>query len=123
MVNKEEARSLAKQIAEIAEDKKADNIMVLEVVKLTPIADFFVICSGSNEQQVDAIAREIEDELAEREIEPYRVAGRDQSRWKLIDYRDVIVHVFHKEERRFYELERLWADAEEILQEAEKKSE
>ncbi|SDM37206.1 ribosome silencing factor [Halarsenatibacter silvermanii] len=111
------AREKALKIAEIAEDKKADGIVVLEVIKMTPIADFFVICSGSSEKQVDAIAREIEDEMAEQEIMPYRMAGRDQSRWKLLDYEDVIVHVFHSEERRFYNLERLWADAEKILEE------
>ncbi len=123
MEEREQAREFALEVAEVAEDKKADNVVVLEVINLTPIADFFVICSGSNEKQVDAIAREIEDEMAEKEITPYRVAGRNQSRWKLIDYENVIVHVFHKEERRFYELERLWADAEKILQEAGEKPE
>jgi len=117
------AREKALNIADIAEDIKAENVMVLEVIKLTTIADFFVICSGSNEKQVDAIAREIEEEMSQDDFEPYRVAGRNQSRWKLLDYEDVIVHVFHEEERRFYELERLWADAERVLEEAEEASE
>jgi len=121
--NRDKSREKALNIADIAEDKKAENVMVLEVIKLTTIADFFVICSGSNEKQVDAIAREIEEEMSEDGIEPYRVAGRNQSRWKLLDYEDVIVHVFHQEERRFYELERLWADAERVLEEAEEASE
>ncbi len=123
MENRDKSREKALNIADIAEDKKAENVMVLEVIKLTTIADFFVICSGSNEKQVDAIAREIEEEMSEDGIEPYRVAGRNQSRWKLLDYEDVIVHVFHQEERRFYELERLWADAERVLEEAEEASE
>ncbi len=118
MSKNDKQRKKALKIAEIAEEKKASNVMVLEVIKLTHLADFFVICSGSNEQQVDAIAREIEDKMAEEDVVPYRIAGRDQSRWKLIDYKDVIVHVFHQEERRFYELERLWAEAERILEEA-----
>ncbi len=102
--------------AKIADDKKGQDIQVLDVKELTIIADYFVICSGKSETQVKAIARAIEDGLAEEGIYPQRVAGKQESRWILLDFADFIVHIFHQNEREFYELERLWADAEKILQ-------
>ena len=103
--------------SEAAEDKKAKDIQILDVRELTIIADYFVICSGNNDIQVKAIARGIEDRLAEEGIEPQKVAGLQDARWVLLDYADVIVHVFHQNEREYYELDRLWADAEKILRE------
>jgi ribosome-associated protein len=82
---------------------------------LTVIADYFVICSANSDKQVKAVARAIEEKLSEQGIEPRRMAGMNDARWVLIDYADVIVHVFHKREREYYDLERLWADAEKIL--------
>lgn len=108
--------NLAREIARIAEDKKAQDVVILEVSELTTVTDYFVIMSGQNEVQVKAIAREIEEELSEQGLEPYRQAGKDHGRWILLDYRDTVVHVFHRQERSFYDLERLWADAEEILE-------
>lgn len=112
-------KELALRISDIAEDKKAFDIEVLEVKELTVIADYFVICSGNSEVQVKAIARDIEEKLAKEGIKPQKVAGASQGRWILMDYADVIVHVFHHQEREYYELERLWADAEKILLENE----
>lgn len=108
----------ALRIADIADDKKGQNISVLEVNELTPMADYFVIISGQNENQVKAIAREIEDILAEDEIEPHKIAGRNQGRWILLDYQDIIVHIFHHQEREYYDLGRLWADAKKLLEDA-----
>ena len=108
-------KKVALLAAEAAEDKKAKDIDVLSVEELTIVSDYFVICSGNTEVQVKAIARGIEEKLGENNIEPQNVAGASEGRWILLDYADVIVHVFHKNERDFYELERLWADAEEIL--------
>lgn len=114
----EKIKELALRAADAAENKKGIDIEILEVGELTIIADYFVICSGNSEVQVQAIARGIEEELEEElEVEPQRVAGASEGRWILMDYADVLVHVFHKEEREYYELERLWADAEEILRE------
>ncbi|MGM0419481.1 MAG: ribosome silencing factor [Bacillota bacterium] len=109
----------ALEIAKFAEEKKAQDITVLGVSELTTIAEYFIIVSGQNEIQVKAIAREIEDSMAELGIEPYRKAGRNQGRWILLDYKEIIVHVFHQQERQYYELERLWADAEKILEEVQ----
>jgi len=114
----EEIKELALLAAEIADDKKAQDIQVLKVKELTIIADYFVICSGKSEIQTKAIARGIENELAKNDIKPQKVAGADNGRWILIDYADIIVHVFHQQERDYYELERLWADAEKILKES-----
>ncbi|SFL25192.1 ribosome silencing factor [Halanaerobium salsuginis] len=101
--------------AEAADDKKAFEIEVLDVQGLTVIADYFVICSANSDKQVRAVAHAIEDKLSEAGIEPRRVAGMNEARWVLLDYADIIVHVFQKREREYYDLERLWADAESIL--------
>ncbi|MEJ6951102.1 ribosome silencing factor [Natronospora cellulosivora (SeqCode)] len=108
-------KEIALMAAKAADDKKANDIEVLDVKDLTVIADYFVICSGNSETQVKAIARGIDESLSEKEINPKKIAGMGESRWVLMDYADIIVHVFHKDEREFYELDRLWADAEKIL--------
>ena len=108
-------KDIAVLAAEAAEYKKAENIDVLKVEGLTVIADYFVICSANSDKQVKAVAKAVEEKLSEQGIEPRRTAGMNDARWVLIDYADVIVHVFHKRERDYYDLERLWADAEKIL--------
>ncbi|TCS83782.1 ribosome silencing factor [Tepidibacillus fermentans] len=102
---------IAKLAAKIASDKKAKDVVVLEIKGLSVIADYFVICSGNSETQVQAIANEIKDKMEEQQIEVKGWEGMDQARWVLIDLGDVVVHVFHKDEREFYNLERLWRDA------------
>ena len=108
-------KEIALMAAESADDRKAIDIEVLDVHELTVIADYFIICSGNSETQVKAIANGIERDLSEVDIEPQKIAGKQESRWILMDYADIIIHIFHKDEREFYELERLWADAEKIL--------
>ncbi|MFV9510980.1 ribosome silencing factor [Tepidibacillus sp. LV47] len=102
---------IAKLAAKTALDKKAKDVMILEIKGLSLIADYFVICSGNSETQVQAIANEIKDKMEENQIEVKGWEGIEQSRWVLIDLGDVVVHVFHKDEREFYNLERLWRDA------------
>ncbi len=108
-------KEVALKAAGAAEDKKASDVQILDVRELTVIADYFLICSGSSDTQVKAIARAVEDSLSEEGLHPQKVAGKQEARWILMDYADVIIHIFHDEERKFYELERLWADAEKIL--------
>lgn len=108
-------KDIALKAADAAADKKAEDIDVLSVEGLTVIADYFVICSANSDKQVRAVARAVEDELAAAGLEPKRMAGMSDAKWVLIDYADVIVHVFKKREREYYDLERLWSDAEEIL--------
>ncbi len=94
-----------------ADDKKAENITILDMKGISLISDFFLICHGNSEKQVQAIATEIKKSAQEQEIELKRLEGFDQARWVLIDLGDVVVHVFHKDERVYYNLEKLWGDA------------
>jgi ribosome-associated protein len=103
------------EAAQAASDKKADRIAILDVSKQLVITDFFLICSGNTERQVHTIADDIERRLLERvELKPMRREGRREARWVVLDYGDFVVHVFHKEDREYYDLERLWADAATI---------
>lgn len=96
-------------------DKKAFDVDVLEVAKLTSIADFFILCSGNTERQAQAIADAVEQTVRKRAgTKPALVEGENPGRWILIDYGDFIVHVFTEDCRRFYGLERLWGDAPNV---------
>lgn len=101
-------------IVKAADNKKAFNIKVLDISKLTTISDYFVIASGNATTQVDAIANEIENKMEDRGYHLQQKEGQKSSRWIILDYGDIIVHVFHKEDREFYNLERLWADAKDV---------
>jgi len=107
-------KEMAKQIAAILDNKKAQRITVLDISGLTTLGDYFVIASGSSSTQVKALAGEIEDKMTQQGIEPKRVEGESSAMWILMDYYDVIVHIFYDETRDFYGLERLWADAVEV---------
>ncbi len=97
-----------------AEDKKAIDPVVLKLIELTAFADYFMVCSGSSARQVQAIADEIEDQLKQQKVRPLNIEGYNNAEWILMDYGSVIVHVFSENARRFYDLERLWRDAERI---------
>ena len=97
-----------------AEDKKAVDLIVLDLRKAAGFTDFFVIASGTNPRQVRAIADAVVDTLGDEGVKPAHVEGYDRSDWILIDYFDFIVHVFGPETRTFYGLERLWGNAERI---------
>ncbi|HHY82645.1 MAG TPA: ribosome silencing factor [Clostridiales bacterium] len=108
---------LAQEIADILDDRKAENIIVLDISRLSILADYFVIASGRSELQVSALHDELNKRLSAKGINPLHL---DQSkRWVVLDYGDIIVHIFHHEERSFYNLERLWADAMQIRSSAE----
>jgi arginyl-tRNA synthetase len=113
---------LARRTAELALEKKAADIKIFDVSRLTSIADFFVICTGSVDTHVRAISEHIVDELKKEDVRPWHVEGRERYQWVLIDFVDVVVHVFQPETRDFYGLERLWGDAviEEIRDEPQK---
>ena len=107
--------TLALEAARAASAKKAERIVILDVSKQLVITDHFVICSGNTDRQVKTIADEVERQLLEkRQRKPYRREGEREGTWVLLDYVDFVVHVFRKEERDYYELERLWSDAERI---------
>lgn len=106
-----ESKTLAYKIADLALDKKAKQIIVMDLNGITAIADFFVLMSGDSDTQIKAIADHIVRELKGQEIRIYHKEGYNSLRWVLLDYVDVVVHVFKPETREFYGLERLWGDA------------
>jgi ribosome-associated protein len=106
---------LAVAAARAADDKGATDILVLDVGDLLGICGYFVIASASNPRQVRAVVDEVEEQVAERYGDrPRSVEGATERRWVLLDYADVVVHVFHVEERDYYRIEKLYADAERI---------
>ncbi|MGH2353353.1 MAG: ribosome silencing factor, partial [Chloroflexota bacterium] len=110
--------TLAKEIVQFASDKGAADILLMDIRKLSIIADYFVICSGDNERQIRAISRGIVEGVDERwGIDPLHRAGAEQEQagWVLLDYGGVIVHVFSPQMREFYRLERLWSEAATLL--------
>ncbi len=100
--------------ANSADDKRAEDIEIYNVADLTSMTEYFVICSAGSENQMKAISDEIEENLKENGISPLHIEGYRSATWVLYDYGDVIIHIFNKEARSFYNLERLWSDAKKI---------
>ena len=105
------SRTLARTIADLALSKKASEVTIMDLKKLKTVADFFVVCSADSDTQVKAIADAIEYGTESKGIPPWHTEGLRALSWVVLDYVDVVVHVFHKEARSFYRLERLWGDA------------
>ena len=105
-----ESKALAEKIAGILDKKGATDIQILEVGHMTSITDFFVVASGRNVQSVHTLAEDLEDRLAEEGLTPLRTDGPINTKWIVLDYAHVIVHIFHPEERQYYNIERLWQD-------------
>lgn len=114
MHDEAKAKEIALKVAKILDSKKAKDIKILYVNKQTIIADYFVIAQGSSRTQVNALADEVEYKLGLEGIDPAKIEGRGQGTWVLLDYDSVLVHVFNPESRSFYNLEKLWAEGEEI---------
>jgi ribosome-associated protein len=110
-----DAAELAHRVVEIASDKKGSDIVMLRTAELTTMADYFVICTGRSDRQVQALSGAIVDELRRDGVRPLGVEGKDSGRWVLIDLGSVIVHVFAPEEREYYGLERLWSKATPVV--------
>ena len=109
-----ESRRLACEIAHLAHDRHCFDIVVLELAALSPVALHFVICTGTSDQQIRSVAREIEQLGQEKCFNVFGRAGIQQGRWAVIDFVDVVVHLFDAEYRKFYDLELLWGDAPRI---------
>lgn len=105
-----QSKELALAAARALDYKKGVDIMVLDVQHLTIIADYFVIASGRSGNQVRSLIDEVDDKLSEQGVEPRRREGVNEGRWAVLDYGTVLVHVFHEQEREYYNLERLWMD-------------
>ncbi|HEX8491032.1 MAG TPA: ribosome silencing factor, partial [Chthoniobacterales bacterium] len=113
------AENLAKTCANLAANKKAEDIVILDLQGISTFTDFFVICSGTSEPHLKAIAGEVEGRLKDDHgVRAVSVDGFPASQWIVVDYMQVIVHVFHREKREFYSLEDLWGDAPRLAWEA-----
>jgi ribosome-associated protein len=100
---------------QIVEDKKAEDIIMLDIRDLSIIADYFVICTGTSERQVRALAREVDEQLGKQGVQPLHIEGMTDARWVLLDYNMVIVHIFDPITRDYYRLDKLWAEAPRVL--------
>ena len=101
-------------IVKALDSKRAEDIRIIEIGDLTIVADYFVIANGTSSTQTKALAEEVEFKMSQLGIEPNRTEGYQGATWVVLDYGDIIVHVFYKETRDYYQLERLWADGEKI---------
>lgn len=105
---------LMQTVVEAAEEKKAQRIVALNLANISLVADYFVICHGNSDTQVLAITNEIKKRAEEQGARVRGIEGTDAARWVLVDLGDVVVHVFHRDERDYYSLERLWSDAKVV---------
>lgn len=104
------AKEIAKNAFMFLDEKKAMDIKIIDISQISVIADYFIICGGSNSRQVQAIAENVEEKLGKMGVEPRSTEGYQSANWILLDYQDVIIHVFNQEQRLFYDLERIWVD-------------
>ena len=102
---------LAKKLIKYALEKKAEDVVLLDLRKISPVADFFIICSGTTDVQVKAILDSVLENCKKKKIDIYHVEGEQSMRWVLVDLVDVVLHIFQTEVRNYYQLERLWGDA------------
>jgi ribosome-associated protein len=109
-----EPKEMVSQIVRILDAKKAENIKVLRVDKQTILADYFIICNGKSSTQIKALTEETDGRMSELGEPPMRREGHRSDTWVLLDFGAVVVHIFTEEARAFYDLERLWSDAEEV---------
>lgn len=113
------SEQLARRIAEICLDNKAQDVVILDLDGVTDMTDFFVIASGTSDTHVRSTAERVVEEMKSRGDGPNHVEGAVQGRWALVDFVDVVLHVFHPAMRSFYQLERLWSDARVVPVEAQ----
>lgn len=112
-----DSQSRVREAVAAAEDRKAVDLRVLHLEKVSDFTDYFLICSGTSERQVQAIADAVQERMREERVRPLHVEGYNRGQWVLLDYGDFVVHIFQEEPRRFYSLERLWGDAPDVTNE------
>ena len=113
----EESKKMARLAVDALEDKKAEDITILDISEVSVLADYFIIAGGSNRNQVQAMADSAEDALGRAGYEPKQIEGYQSANWILLDYKDIIIHIFDRENRMFYDLERIWRDGKQISKE------
>ena len=109
-----QSKEMAKLAYTALSDKKGEDIKILNISEVTVLADYFIIASGSNRNQVQAMADNVEETLGKLGHEPKQIEGYQSGNWILMDYKDVIVHIFCREDRLFYDLERIWRDGKHV---------
>jgi iojap-like ribosome-associated protein len=114
MTGKEQAREVTKLALKALEDKKAEDITVIDISGVSVLADYFIIASGSNRSQIQALTDHVEELLGKSGSHVKQIEGYDAANWVLMDFGDVIVHIFDRENRLFYDLERIWRDGKRI---------
>lgn len=110
-----ESREVARLAAEIASEKQASDILVLDIRRVTVLADYFVICSAQTERQLQTVAEELEEKLTQAGVDLLGREGTADSGWAVLDFGDVIVHIFRPQERAYYRLEEVWADGTPVV--------
>lgn len=110
-----DSAQLARVAADVASDKKASDVMILDIQEVTTFADYFVICSGNSPRQINAVADAIEEELRNQGAMLLHHEGVADAGWILLDFGDVIVHIFGAKEREYYRLERVWSEAKTVV--------
>ena len=118
-----ESKKMALLAVEALEDKKAEDIRVIDISEVSPLADYFIIANGTNRNQVQALADNVEELLGRLGYERRPIEGYDSANWSLLDFKDIIIHVFDKESRSFYDLERIWREGKEVTEEDLKSAE
>ncbi len=109
-----QSKEMTKLAVEALEDKKAEDISIIDISEVSVLADYFIIASGNNKSQVQAMIDNVEEKLGRAGFVPKQIEGYNSANWILMDYGDIIVHVFDKENRLFYDLERIWRDGKMI---------
>lgn len=104
------AQELLTEAVRILDGKKAMDVVAIDIEQVSSLARYFLLASGNSTTQVGALAEELQEKLSERGVEPLRVEGTRAAMWVVLDYGDLMIHIFHRETRQFYNLERLWAD-------------
>lgn len=110
----EKVRKMAQITIEALEDKKAEDIKVIDISQVSVLADYFIIANGSNRSQIQALSDAVEEKLGRAGYPIRQIEGYDNANWVLLDFGDIIVHIFDRENRLFYDLERIWCDGKSI---------
>jgi ribosome-associated protein len=110
-----DASAIAHEIVDVAVDKKASDVTLIDIHQVTTLADYFVIATGTSERQLNAISASIQDRMDELTIQLFRAEGMPADGWILLDYGQIVVHIFAPEQRAYYDLERRWKDAPTVL--------
>ncbi len=113
------SREMAKAAYAVLDEKKGEDISILDISEVSVVADYFVIATADNVRLVEALSDAVQDRMAELHYDLRRVEGQAGSGWILLDFNDIIIHIFDKEQRFFYDLERIWSDGKKILDPAD----